>query len=148
MKNKPMTSWAEIQLILEETQPLVGERWRYPLAQALSKLPREVWKFAIEKCGIVCESTGTPAYCITMTNKYLKGKKHMIVITPRLWYRTEMIQACVVAHEVAHAMINHERDLYKQSSKQVQKEQRRADMLAFNWLQSHYPKKKLKSYFV
>ena len=118
-----------------------------PLAQSLALLPEDVIDFVIYNLVFITEEEGGGAY-YSFNHVFFRDKKGFILIPDSTWKRgwnKDKIQiAFVIAHEVAHAFLNHEINTFDDTDiEKRDKEEIEADKLAVKWLSRHYEREDL-----
>ena len=123
------------------------EYFCHPIADALSKLPDNVFDFVAEKCVFVsqeiarADSPGQMSFYLNFRDPRLKNKSGIIVLNSFLFSRQPRDIAFTVAHEVAHCLNDDIPPWVTNpllSEKDMLKNEIRADKLAVKWLSKHY----------
>lgn len=106
------------------------------LFNALSKLPRDVVEWAVEKLVFLSSLKDYSAYAINLEELASKGKIGMVMLCDDLVCQPENLQSFVIAHEIAHAKLKHSTafpDLQSVNECELRDEEA-ADRLANIWL--------------
>jgi hypothetical protein len=106
------------------------------LFNALSKLPRDVAEWAVEKLVFLSSLEDYSAYAINLEELAGRGKIGIVVLCDDLKRQSEHQQSFVIAHEIAHAKLKHSTafpDLHAASECELRDEEA-ADRLANEWL--------------
>ncbi|MGA2574324.1 MAG: M48 family metalloprotease [Candidatus Methanomethylicaceae archaeon] len=106
------------------------------LFNALSKLPRDVAEWAVEKLVFLSSLADYSAYAINLEELTGRGKTGIVVLCDDLRHQPEDLQSFVIAHEIAHAKLKHStafQDLRSVNECELRDEEA-ADRLANSWL--------------
>lgn len=106
------------------------------LFNALSKLPRDVVEWAVEKLVFLSSLEDYNAYALNLEELAGRGKTGIVVLCDDLKCQPEKLQSFVIAHEIAHAKLRHSTafpDLHSVRECE-QRDEEAADRLANAWL--------------
>ena len=112
------------------------KEYRSILFRALSKLPREISEWAVEKLVFLSDMDKFSAYTVNIEDLLGKGKVGIVVLCSILKLQPEELQAFTIAHEVAHVKLKHATTFSDLSlmKKRELLDEKEADELAKAWL--------------